>query len=568
MTRRKTLRSLTAANSWSLREVTLGASVYFEYFSTGSYGHQYFNVVSQDIAKRAYETVVSTSLEMHSNRYPDIWRRLMLKWYQMGSEQARTLPVDTNGVDTFGWKIYIESFEESVWHPNTATNMDNLRVSTDRNEKQLCIIGVDTFGWKIYIESFEESVWHPNTTTNMDNLRVSTGRTQPPCSFVGGPGVPEEGYIAFAYSSMGRRCPARLTEDFVWARKGRTERLVSASDASNPLIAVPAAAVFTILGRVSPVNFFTGMTGNVLAIDGVRVLEKAKYTLQLVNHIKGHADFDFIRVSFLVFQRQISKSSRQEDFICNDRFRFTKDVFTLLTWTGPLGLAEHLEKMKSTRKVNRLTVLDLEGLPVAPFDVQDEIDGQVVEIDFHFTHNYIKSANKDNFMAEMIEIRMKVEVDEEYEAMKPKKLAPVFEARVPEVLVKDKDKESGEFKTKLRGETEDKWTAPHKVGSDTSTVELESTLETVADTHRGSDLGPNGSVSGSSAQGVQDVQEVALETEGAAGSRAQLGGTEQDVLPSTRSSGRNSKWKASDVGGQGGTDALKKIRIVPLTKAR
>ncbi|KAJ7575015.1 hypothetical protein C8J56DRAFT_1063910 [Mycena floridula] len=371
---------------------------------------------------------------------------------------------------------------------------------------------------------------------------------------------------------------ARLTEDFVWARKGRTERLVSASDASNLLIAVPAAAVFTILGRVSPVNFFTGMTGNVLAIDSVRVLEKAKYTLQLVNHIKGHADFDFIRESFLVFQRQISKSSRQEDFICNDRFRFTKDVFTPLagspldptmqTWTGPLGLAEHLEKMKSTHKVNRLTVLDLEGLPVAPFDVGDEIDGQVVEIDFHFTHNYIKSANKDNFTAEMIEIRMKVEVDEEYEAMKPKKLAPVFEARVPEVLVKDKDKESGEFKTKLRGETEDEWTAPHKVGSDTSTVELESTLETVTDTHRGSDLGPNGSVSGSSAQGVQDVQEVALETEGAAGSRAQLGGTEQDVLPSTRSSGRNSKQKASDAGGQGGTEALKKIRIVPLTKAR
>ncbi|KAJ7575014.1 hypothetical protein C8J56DRAFT_1063909 [Mycena floridula] len=69
-----------AANSWSLREVTLGASVYFEYFSAGSYGHQYFNVVSQDIAKRAYEMVVSTSLEI----YPDVWRRLMLKWYQMG----------------------------------------------------------------------------------------------------------------------------------------------------------------------------------------------------------------------------------------------------------------------------------------------------------------------------------------------------------------------------------------------------------------------------------------------------------------------------------------------------
>ncbi|KAJ7596475.1 hypothetical protein C8J56DRAFT_1040749 [Mycena floridula] len=385
---------------------------------------------------------------------------------------------------------------------------------------------------------------------------------------------------------------ARLTEDFVWARKGRTERLVSALDASNPSIAVPAAAVFTILGRVSPVNFFTGMTGNVLAIDGVRVLEKAKYTLQLVNHIKGHADFNFVRESFIVFQRQISKSSRQEDFICEDRFRFTKDVFTPLawslmflwsrlmgfkagspldpamqTWTGPSGLAEHLEKMKSTHKVNRLTVLDLEGLPVAPFDIRDEIDGQVVEIDFHFTHNYIKSANKDNFTAEVVEIRMKAEIDEEWEAMKPKKLAPIFEARVPEVLVKDKERESGEFKTKLRGETEDEWTAPHKVGSDTSTVESESTLGTVAETHQGSGLGPNGSGSGSSAQNVEDVQEVAVEVGGAAGSRSELGGFRDNTHVAIGSSGRNAKRKTSDAGSQG-AEALKKIRIMPLAKAR
>ncbi|KAJ7596474.1 hypothetical protein C8J56DRAFT_1040748 [Mycena floridula] len=56
-----------ATNSWSLREITLGANIYFEYFSAGSYGHQYFNVVSQDIAKRAYEAVVSTSLEIPSD---------------------------------------------------------------------------------------------------------------------------------------------------------------------------------------------------------------------------------------------------------------------------------------------------------------------------------------------------------------------------------------------------------------------------------------------------------------------------------------------------------------------
>ncbi|KAJ7584508.1 hypothetical protein C8J56DRAFT_893161 [Mycena floridula] len=179
--------------------------------------------------------------------------------------------------------------------------------------------------------------------------------------------------------------------------------------------------------------------------------------------------------------------------------------------------------------------------PGHPPNVQDEVDGQVVEINFHFTHNYIKSVNKDNFMAEVVEIWIKVEIDEEYEAMKTKKLVPIFKAQMPEVLVKDKEKKSEEFKTKLRGETEDEYT------------------------QQGTSLGPDGS---SSTQNLEDIQEVAVETEGAAVLGAQLGGTEQEVLPSTCawSSGRNVKQKTSDAGAT--REALKKIRIVLLMKAR
>ncbi|KAJ7599573.1 hypothetical protein C8J56DRAFT_1040460 [Mycena floridula] len=43
---------------------------------------------------------------------------------------------------------------------------------------------------------------------------------------------------------------------------------------------------------------------------------------------------------------------------------------------------------------------------------------------------------------------------------------------------------------------------------------------------------------------------------------------EQEIHSSTRSSGRNAKRRTSDAGGQGGSEALKKIKIVPLMKAR
>ncbi|KAJ7577510.1 hypothetical protein C8J56DRAFT_899139 [Mycena floridula] len=43
---------------------------------------------------------------------------------------------------------------------------------------------------------------------------------------------------------------------------------------------------------------------------------------------------------------------------------------------------------------------------------------------------------------------------------------------------------------------------------------------------------------------------------------------EQEIHSSTRSSGRNAKRRTSDAGGQGGSEALKKIKIAPLMKAR
>ncbi|KAJ7599156.1 hypothetical protein C8J56DRAFT_1040039 [Mycena floridula] len=220
---------------------------------------------------------------------------------------------------------------------------------------------------------------------------------------------------------------------------------LSASDASNPSIAVPAAAVFTITGKVSPVNFFTWMMGNVLAIDRVRMLEKAKYTVQLMNHIEGHADFDFVRENFTTFQNQI-------------------DVFMPLagapldpvmqTWTGPAGLKENLDKLKGMHKVNCLEVLDLDGLPVAPFDIRDKMEGRLVEIDFHFQHMFISSVSKDNFTAEIVQIWLKKEIDEESERYKPKKLAPVFETRPPKLADKGEPKETKEFRTLVRGELE------------------------------------------------------------------------------------------------------------------
>ncbi|KAJ7583340.1 hypothetical protein C8J56DRAFT_1055103 [Mycena floridula] len=342
---------------------------------------------------------------------------------------------------------------------------------------------------------------------------------------------------------------ARLSDSFVWARKGRIDRLVSATDASNTSIAVPPPAVFTITGRVSPVNFFTGMTGNVLTVDGIRVLEKAKYTVQLMNHTNGHADFGFIRENFSILQNQIAKSSKQEDFICEDRFRFMKDVFsplagapldpTMQTWTGPARLKSSLDDMKATHRVHVLNVLDLEGLPVAPFDIRDEIEAQLVEIDFHFQHQYIGSVGKDNFNAEIVEIRVVKERDEEFKAKKAIKMAPVFNAVRAELVVKEKGKEKEkEFRTLLPGEIDD------------------------TDKASGSAVDPDGKIEGSES-GASTLESAAEIQAGVASVEHGLR-VEAGVQGATRSSGR--KRRVSETNGLA-TGKVKKIRIAPLPKS-
>ncbi|KAJ7572424.1 hypothetical protein C8J56DRAFT_905628 [Mycena floridula] len=128
---------------------------------------------------------------------------------------------------------------------------------------------------------------------------------------------------------------------------------------------------------------------------------------------------------------------------------------------------------------------------------------------------------------------------------------------------------------KFRGETEDDsvdirmGVVAQEVGSETSTVESESTLESAEDCGQGSSVG---SGDGLGVVNVQGVDSVAIGADAvvlsATISAASVSMLEQEIHSSTRSSGRNAKRRTSDAGGQGGSEALKKIKIAPLMKAR
>ncbi|KAJ7584043.1 hypothetical protein C8J56DRAFT_1028057 [Mycena floridula] len=101
-----------------------------------------------------------------------------------------------------------------------------------------------------------------------------------------------------------------------------------------------------------------------------------------------------------------------------------------------------------------------------------------------------------------------------------------------------------------------------EVGSETSTMESENRGQ-------GSSVG---SGDGLGVVNVQGVDSVAVEADAVVLSAtipaASVSMPEQEIHSSTRSSGRNAKRRTSDAGGQGGSEALKKIKIAPLMKAR
>ncbi|KAJ7575374.1 hypothetical protein C8J56DRAFT_1032582 [Mycena floridula] len=94
-----------------------------------------------------------------------------------------------------------------------------------------------------------------------------------------------------------------------------------------------------------------------------------------------------------------------------------------------------------------------------------------------------------------------------------------------------------------------------EVGSETSTMESENRGQ-------GSSVG---SGDGLGVVNVQGVDSVAVEADAVVLS-ATIPAAE--IHSSTRSSGRNAKHRTSAAGGQGGSEALKKIKIAPLMKAR
>ncbi|KAJ7583341.1 hypothetical protein C8J56DRAFT_1055104 [Mycena floridula] len=123
------------AESWSLREVTLGPSIHFEYFTIRTYEHQYFNVVSEDIAIRAYDAMVSAGPEPDM----DVWGDLMFKWCRMAQDQTRALPVDTTS--------------EVIWNHWSAAWSRITTVSSIREEGMAMFIALCLLGW-----AFKEGV--------------------------------------------------------------------------------------------------------------------------------------------------------------------------------------------------------------------------------------------------------------------------------------------------------------------------------------------------------------------------------------------------------------------------